>query len=267
VDILAAVVWLVLVVAYALQGPRGILADLRDPVRSPFPSLAVITPMLLGAALATAVFTAGRILVVIFLAITITLGGWLTGQWMVGQESAVAAHPGYYLPTVGGGLIGAIAAAHVHLRALAEASFGVGIISWLLVTALLLSRLSVRPKLPPALIPTLAIEFAPPAMAGVAYFAVTGKTDNFAAALAGYAVLMAVVQLRFITKYVRLRFSLSFWSFTFPYATGATDALLWIGATKPRGATTYAVVVIVLITALIAAIAVRTLLAAARRPR
>jgi tellurite resistance protein len=240
------------------------LADLRDPVQSSFPSLAAITPMMLGAALATAAFTAGRILVIIFLAITITLGGWVTGQRIIGAESTAAAHPGYYLPTAAGGLVGATAAAQVHLHALAEASFGVGIVSWLLVAALMLSRLS-APMLPPALVPTLAIEFAPPAVAGVAYFALTGKTDNFAAALGGYAVLMAVVQLRFIPLYVRLRFSVSFWSFTFPYAAGATDALRWISATKPRGATAYGVVVIVLITALIAAIAARTLLAAAPR--
>jgi tellurite resistance protein TehA-like permease len=62
----------------------------------------------------------------------------------------------------------------------------------------------------------------------------------------------------------RLRFSVAFWSFTFPYAAGATNALLWISATKPPGAAAYAVVVIVLITALIAIIAARTLVGAAR---
>jgi tellurite resistance protein TehA-like permease len=53
-------------------------------------------------------------------------------------------------------------------------------------------------------------------------------------------------------------------AFTFPYAAGATDALLWLNASKPRGVTVYAVVVIVPITALIAGIAARTVLAAIR---
>jgi len=131
--------------------------------------------------------------------------------------------------------------------------------------SLLLNRLFVRPMLPPPLVPTLAIEFAPPAVAGVAYFALTGGTVNFAAAaLAGYAVLMAVAQLRFIPLYARLRFSPGLWAFTFPYAAGATDALLWLTATRPPGTTAYAVVVIVLMTALIAGIAARTVVAAAR---
>jgi hypothetical protein len=35
-DVLAAALWLVLAGAYLSQGPRIILADLRDPVLSPF---------------------------------------------------------------------------------------------------------------------------------------------------------------------------------------------------------------------------------------
>ena len=263
--ILAAGVWLVLVTAYAVQGPRRMLADLRDPVLTPFASLAAITPLILAAALATAAATAGRVLVIVFLGVTVALGGWLTGQWIAGDLNQDSLHPGYYLPTVAGGLVGADAAAEVHLHALAEASFGIGILCWLLVGSLLLNRLFFRPLLPPPLVPALAIEFAPPVVAGVAYYALTGGAVNFvAAALGGYAVLMAVVQLRFVPLYARLRFSPGFWSFTFSYAAGATDALLWITATRPPGATAYAIVVLVLITALIAGIGARTVAAAAR---
>ncbi|MEU6606413.1 TDT family transporter [Streptomyces shenzhenensis] len=265
VYLLAAGVWLVLAAAYAVQGPRRMLADLRDPVQSSFPSLAAITPMMLGTALATAAFTAGRIIVMIFLAMTITLGGWLTGQWIAGDLNTDALHPGYYLPTAAGGLVGGGAAAQVHLHTLAEASFGIGILSWLLIGSLLMNRLLVRPVLPPPLVPTLAIESAPPAVAGVAYFTLTGGTIDFAAAaLGGYAVLMALAQLRFVPLYARLRFSPGLWSFTFAYAAGATDALLWLTATRPPGTTAYSVVVLVLITALIAGIAVRTMVATAR---
>ena len=263
--ILAAGVWLVLAMAYAAQGPCRMLADLRDPVLAPFVSLAVITPMILAAALATAAFTAGRVLVIVFLAVTVALGGWLTGQWIAGPLNQDSAHPGYYLPTVAGGLVGADAAAQVHLHTLAEASFAIGIFCWLLIGSLLLNRLFFRPSLPPPLVPTLAIEFAPPVVAGVAYFALTGGTVSFAAtALGGYAVLMAIVQLRFVPLFARLRFSPGFWSFTFSYAAGATDALGWIHATSPPGATAYAIVVITLITALVAGIAARTVVAATR---
>jgi tellurite resistance protein len=136
--------------------------DLRDPALSPFASLAVITPVILAAALAKVAFAAGRVLVIVFLAATIVPGGWLTGQWIAGGLDQESAHPGIYLPTVEGGLVGASAAAQVQLHAIAEAAFAIGIICWLLLGCLLLNRLVFRRPLPPALVPTLAIELAPP---------------------------------------------------------------------------------------------------------
>jgi tellurite resistance protein len=263
--IVAAAAWLVVTVMYTAHGPRPILADLRDPVAAPFVALAVIVPMLLGTALAPASLTAGRVVVVIFLAATAVLGGWLTGQWIVGDLALDSLHPGYFLPTVAGGLVGATAAAEVGLHTLAVASFGLGLVSWLVIGSLLFNRLFFRPMLPPPLVPTLAIEFAPPTVGGAAYFALSsGTVTTFAAALGGYAILMAVVQLRLIPLYARLRFSPGFWSFTFSYAAGATDALLWLTADKPAGARAYACVVVALITLLIVAIAARTAVAVAR---
>ena len=193
-SVLGAAVWLVLVGAYLAQGPRIIMADLRDPVLSPFVSAAALTAMILSATLAKDAFAAGRVLVIVFLAVTIALGGWLTGQWITGGIDPDAVHPGYFLPTAAGGLIGASAAAAVHLHALAEASFGIGVICWLLLASMILNRLITRPALPNALVPTMAIELGIPAVAGPAYFAVAGRTVTFmACALGGYAVLMALV--------------------------------------------------------------------------
>jgi len=261
----AAVAWLVMFAGYAAQGPRQVLADLRHPVLAPFVSLAVIIPMILASALATVAPAAGRALVIVFLALTIAAGGWLTGQWISGELDQDSAHPGYFLPTVAGGLIGASAAAQVHLHAVAEASFGLGIVCWLLLGSTILNRLFFRPALPTALVPTLAIELAPPMVAGAAYFALTGETVNAVArALGGYAVLMALVQVRLVPVYVRLRFTPGFWAFTFSYAAAATYALLWIGREKPPGAALFSALVVALITAFIAAIGARTVLAAAR---
>ncbi len=262
-NILDAALWLVLVGAYVAQGPRVILADLRDPVLSPFVSASVITAMLLSAALARDAFAAGRVLVIVCLAMTIALGGWLTGQWMTGGIDPDSLHAGYFLPTAAGGLIGADAAAQVHLHALAQASFGIGVISWILLGSTILNRLFTRPALPSALVPTMAIELGIPAVAGSAYFALAGQTVNFVACmLGGYAVLMALVQLRLIPIYRRLSFTPGAWSFTFAYAAAAADALGWLTITKPPGACGYAIAVIAAITGFIVWIAFRTVVLA-----
>jgi len=264
-DVLAAVLWLVLVGAYLVQGPRIILADLRDPVLSPFVSASAITAMILAAALAADAAAAGRVLVIVFLAATIAIGGWMTGQWMTGRIEPDSLHPGYLLPTAAGGLIGANAAAQVHLHALAEASFGIGVICWVLLSSMIMKRLFAGPALPSALVPTMAIELGVATVAGSAYFAVAGRTVSFlACALAGYAVLMAVVQVRLIPVYRRLSFTPGFWSFAFAYAAAASDALGWLAISRPPGTTGYAIVVITLLTGFVAWIAFRTVVLVVR---
>lgn len=255
----AALLWLLLVVAYLAQGRPRILADLRDPVLSPFTSLVVITPMIPGAALAEANLTAGRVVVIVFAAATIALGGFLTGQWVVGDLDQGVAHPGYFLPTVAGGLVASYAAAEVQLHSLAEGLFGIGVLCWLLLGSLILNRLFFTRMLPPPLVPTLAIELAPPAAAGVAWFAMNGGTiDLPARVLGGYAVLMALVQLRFLPVYRRLHFSPGFWAFTFSYTAAAGDALCWIRFTALPGGTALSIAALVLVTGLVGAIAIRT---------
>jgi len=152
----------------------------------------------------------------------------------------------------------------VRLHTLAEASFGIGLICWFFLGSIVFNRLFFQPGLPPALVSTLAIELAPVALAGIAYSALTGGVMNtFSYFLAGYGVLMVIVQLRFVPLYVHLRFSPGFWAFTVPYAAAATDALQWISLRHPAGATAYATVIIVAISAFIAVIAVRSVALAA----
>jgi tellurite resistance protein len=264
-NILDAVLWLVLVGMYLAQGPRIMLADLRDPVLSPFVPNTALTAMILAAALAAETLAAGRVLVVVFLAVTVVLGGWLTGEWITGGIDPDSVHPGYLLPTAAGGLIGANAAAQVHLHALAEASFGIGVVCWVMLGSVVWNRLITRPRLPAALVPTMAIELGIPGVAGTAYFAVAGRTASFVAyAIGGYAVLMVLVQLRLIPVYRGLSFVPGFWSFTFAYAAAAGDALGWLELKRPPATTAYAIAVITLLTTLVLGIAYRTAILAIR---
>lgn len=204
-------------------------------------------------------------LVVVSLAVTTAIGGWLTGQWMTRGIQQDSVHPGYFLPTVAGGLIGANAAAQVHLHALAEASFGIGVICWILLGSTIFNRLFTRPALPPALLPTMAIDLGVPAVAGLAYFALAGWTVSFVAcALGRYAVLMAAVQVRLIPVYRRLPFTPGFWTFSFAYAAAATYGLEWLAIKKPPAATGYAIAVIALLTAFVSWIAFRTVVLTVR---
>lgn len=194
--------------------------------------------MLLAAAgIAPRGATAGRVLVDIFLVLTVLLGGWFTGYWIYDSPNLDRLHPGYFLPTVAGGLVASDSAAVVGQRLLAEMMLGLGLVCWFILGSIILARLFFRPALPAALAPTMAIEIALAAVASIAYFALRpGRTDIFAAALAGYGLLMVLAQLPLLPTYLRLRFAVSTWAFTFAFAAVASTALLWIRRHAPRWA-------------------------------
>ncbi|MFJ5214578.1 TDT family transporter [Streptomyces sp. NPDC088354] len=262
----AAVVWcgtLSLYLRYVLSVRGAFKADMLDSAASPFASLAVITPMLLAAqGIVPYAPDAGRFVVDVFLVLTVLLGGWYTGQWIYGPLGLDQLHPGYFLPTVGGGLVAAFSAAQVGQRRLAEVMFGLGIVSWLVLGSMILARLFFRPPLPPGLSPTLAIEIVPASMASVACFALNdNRVDRLSAVLAGYCLLMILAQIRLLPLFLSLRFTPGFWAFTFSWTTVAITALHWIDRGRPPGGLIASYLVLAAATVLVGAIAVRTLIA------
>lgn len=265
IGILAALVWITLLAGYVLQGVHTMVADLKHRIFSPFLSLAPITAMLLATELSAHLFTLGKTLVVVSLVVTLLVGGFLTGEWMIADLDHNSAHPGYFLPTVAGGFVASYCAAEVGLRGLAEAAFGVGFLCWSLVGSTILNRLFFHASLPDAFVPTLAIEMAPPSVAGIAYFAISdGRRDFVSHALAGYALLMVLVQIRMLPKFLRLKFGPGFWAFVFSWTATVNYALQWIALDKPPFATGYVVVLIGGMTLFVAVVAVRTVILVAR---
>ena len=262
--VLAAVTFVLLTTALLTKlvvAPRLLRADLTNPIKNPFTSLFPISGMLLALGLVPYAHIIATMLFFIFFTATWLLGGWLTGQWIVGKHDADFIHPGYLLPTVAGGLVAANGAATLGFSALGWLSFGLGIVCWLMLGSVVLNRLFSRPQLPAALVPTLVVELGPPAVAGNAYFVLNGnKIDMLAYVLAGYVILMLLVQIRLVPLYYRTPFAPSFWSFTFPLAATASYTLHWLALLQPMGAILLSWIVLAMITLLIGGIATRSII-------
>lgn len=268
--VLAAVAWVTCLVAYlrwALATSGRLVADLHDRTAGPFAALVVIVPILLAAnGLAPYALPAARVIVDVLIVLVVTLGGWLTGLWMRGGTDIDRLHPGYFLPTVAGGLVASAGAAAVGQRRLAEVLLGLGLVCWLILGSMILARLILRPSLPDPLAPTMAIELAPAAVASLAYFSINGsRIDIVAAALAGYGLLMVLAQLPLMSRYRRLPFMLSTWSFTFSWAAVTATVVAWLGITRPAGSPLWTYLALAGLSVLIGAIGVRTIVALARR--
>jgi tellurite resistance protein len=266
----AAIAWLGVLTAYLLPPQRGaqrIAAELRDPAASPFLVLPFLVGMLLaGVGLKPEAPTAARVLFLAFLVGELLIAGLVVGRWVSVRGVSDRVHPGFYLPIVGGGLLGAQIASSFGLRAIGWVCFGAGLLSWLSLRAVILNRLLAG--LPSALVATIPIDLAPPAIAANAYFVLAGgRIDPIAYALAGSTAAAALLQIRLLPLFRRQAFSLSFWSLGFSWASVAALAVRWILLERPPGRTIYIAAILAAVSLLIAALAARSGMNVAQRTR
>ncbi|GAA1528313.1 hypothetical protein [Kribbella lupini] len=266
----AAVAWCWLIVAHAVRGARSevpLAQQLHHPAQGSLASLAPVTAMLLAGDLSTYSLGAGRVMFLLALLVSTVFAAWRLASWFEGRLEFESMHPGYLLPTVAPGLVGASVAAGVGFHGLAWALFGVGTFFTVIMTAILVLRLAFHAALADPLLPTTAILLAPPAVAGIAWFALNGGVvDPVAEATAGVGVLLLLVQVVMVPRYRRLRFSLGFWSFTFPFAAAVAWTEEWLELEQTPGWQVTTGILAVLMTAFIAAIAVQSLRLVTRRP-
>jgi tellurite resistance protein len=229
---------------------------------APFISLLFIVPVLLSVPLAEQARGAGEVVFGCAAALTVLFGGWITGDWIARNGEIRRWHPGYYLPAAAGGLIAAGASAALGFTTLSHVLFGLGVGTYLLLGSIIGQRLFVVPELPPALLPTIAIELAPSVAAADSWFAINGgRVDTTVAVISGFAVLMLLAQLRLIPLYRTAPFGPAYWAFSFPVAAAVTCGLHWLDAEHVPGATGLGYAVVGLLSAGYLLLAARTAVA------
>ena len=239
-SILAALVWLITVIAYLgnVGAQHRWKQELSDQTLGPFTSLIFIVPVLLSVPLAEQARGAGEVVFGCATVLTVLFGAWITGDWIARDGDIRRWHPGYYLPSAAGGLIAGGASAALGFVTLSHVLFGLGVGSYLLLGSIIGQRLFVVPELPKPLLPTIAIELAPPVVAANSWFAINGgRVDTTVAVISGFAVLMVLAQLRLIPLYRTAPFGPAYWAFSFPVAAAVTCGVHWLGAERVPGAT------------------------------
>mgnify|MGYP002740021114 CR=1 FL=1 len=87
--------------------------------------------------------------------------------------------------------------------------------------AVLFYRIIFHDQMPQKFIPTLFIVIAPPAMAFLDYVKLTGGFDATAKIMLYVTLFFALLILFMFKSFLRLKFFLSWWAFTFPTAAAS----------------------------------------------
>jgi tellurite resistance protein len=221
--------WLLLFLTYIAKWiwqRAGAKTEFGHPVQCCFVGLAGVVAMLASIALSTSMPRIAFGLFVLGASWTLVFALYRTGRLWMGDRKPEETTPVLYLPTVAGGFVTASAAMMFGFADLAQLAFGAGLFGWFAIESVIIHRLYTAAPMPPALRPTLGIQFAPPAVAAVAYLNVNGGAPDLVAhALVGYAILQGLILLRMIPWLRAAGLTTAWWAFSFGAAALPTAVI------------------------------------------
>lgn len=230
--VLAAAVFAALAVATLLRArrhPEAWAEDRRHPVRHTFIATLPVAVILLATA-AVALFGPGapaRWLWGTGAAGQLFVTGWVLARWWRGNAAGglgwATVTPALIVPVVGNVLV-PLAGVPLGLAEWSAAQFGVGLLFWPLVLALLLVRLGVQGLWPERLLPSTAILIAPPAVVGLSALQL-GAPPLVGWMLWGMALFCAAWVATLARRIAALPFGVAHWGLSFPLAALAALTL------------------------------------------
>ena len=181
------------------------------------------------------------VLSVVFLSLSMPISKWLwivgviintifslsiLGEW-ISKEHFKIEHmsPAWFIPVVGN-LIIPIAGIQHFSAEISWFYFSIGIIWMFILTTIILYRLIFHQPLAKKLVPTFFILFAAPAIAFIAYYKLVHEFDAFAHILYYFAAFFFFLISSQWKLFLKIKFYLSWWAYTFPLAAFSLATIL-----------------------------------------
>jgi tellurite resistance protein len=247
------------------QYPKEVASDFNHPIKvNFFPLLAkvllVMSVIFLSRdmAISKALWVAGAVLQLAASLLIVT-------QW-VNQNHFKLDHltPAWFIPIVGNLIVPIAGVEHGYME-ISWFFFAIGLVFWLAMFTVVLNRMIFHHPIMEKLMPTMFILFAPPAIAFIAYFKLTGEVDGFARILYYVATFLFMLILLQVKQLIKIRYFLSWWAYSFPLAAKALASILMAHQTHNVFVRTLAQIEVVLLAGIILMLVVRTVLAIARK--
>jgi tellurite resistance protein len=206
--------------------PDAVLAEIRHPVRINFMPTMAISLLLLSIVYLTPAPEVSRWLWVTGAALQFGFTLFVVNAWMHHEHFEVHhMNPAWFIPAVGNVLV-PVAGVPLGYELTSWFFFSVGILLWPVLLTIIFYRVLFHHPLPERLMPTLFILVAPPAVGFIAYVRLIGDVDVFAQLLYFSALFFTVLLTTQLTRFLRIRFYLSWWAYSFPLAAISIASIL-----------------------------------------
>ena len=244
-----------------IKFPHAVKAELKHPVKLSFFPAISISVILIGTLLvkimpeiALPIWWVGVVMQLLLLL-------YVVSSW-VNHEHFETGHvnPSWFIPAVGNVVV-PIAGFSFGYVELSWFFFSIGIMFWIVLLTIVFNRIMFHNPIPPQLLPTMAILIAPPAVGFVAYTQMAGGLDHFGHFMYGAALFFTLFIATQIPKFMKLPFFLSWWAYSFPFASMTIATFIMFEQTEAFGYFYGAQVMLALLSLLLAYLSFKTIMA------
>lgn len=200
-----------------LRYPQAVINEWKHPVRINFFSAVSISMLMLAIITRHSFPTLGAYFWYVGVALHTFMTFYTISFWINHNQEIAHSNPAWFIPIVGNVLVpvGGIGLASMMVL---QYYFSVGLFFWVILLAIVLNRIVFHNQLAQKFMPTLFILLAPPAVAFIAYFKMTGNIDFFAHFLYNIALFFTFLLAFMFKQFLGLKFFISWWAFIFPLA-------------------------------------------------
>ncbi|CAN0469589.1 unnamed protein product [Laminaria digitata] len=247
-------------IAKCLLYPAMLWRDFDHPAKGPFLAGAPLAILLqvpaalqVDQGLAQALFFGGA-------GLSLFLTCYIFSRWYLRPQDMAKMNPIWLIPGVGSFLTALMGPSLGYIE-LSWFFFSIGVIVWVLLSAVLMYRLMFGPGLPAPLTPSYFVPIVPPALMSMIFpLLVPGDISPFTRIIYYFALFLLLLNLAMIRTFLRTQFSMAWWAYTFPLDTIGAATFLYAEATGNVYLGYLAEAILILATVLIAYILVRTII-------
>lgn len=259
------VLFLGLYLAKVLGYPAAVRGELAHPIQLNFFPAVSISLILLSVGLLSHFPGLAGVLWVLGASMHLLLTLYVMSVWIHHEHFEIHhINPAWFIPVVGNVLV-PIAGVPLGFSEVSWFFFSIGIVFWLLLFAIILNRVLFHHPLPERLMPTFFILIAPPAVGFIAYMQLTGELDAFARVLYYTGAFLTLLLLTQAARFVRIRYYLSWWAYSFPLAAISIATMIMYERTGYAAFAALAWVLLMLVSLVVVYLLYRTLRAVAAR--
>ncbi len=222
------VIFLVILVTYILKMINYIdevKQEFSHPIRINFFAAISISFVLvsmlfqpLNTYIAHTLFTIGTLLHLFFTFYTLSF-------WINKSLNIQHSNPAWFIPIVGN-LIIPVGGINILCNSILMYFFSIGIFFWIIMFSIILNRIIFHDQFAQKFMPTLFILIAPPTVGLLAYYKLTEHYDVFATVLYNLGLFFTLLLFFMYKNFLKIKFFISWWAFTFPLASMAFATLL-----------------------------------------